>query len=61
MECSACGGNIKSDDKFCQYCGLDLMSNNLKTKDIEGISIDLACPTCNEIVDKNDRFCPNCG
>lgn len=61
MECLACGGNVKRDDKFCQYCGHDLMTDNLKTMDKEEISPDLTCPSCHEIVDESDKFCTNCG
>lgn len=61
MECLACGGNVKRDDKFCQYCGHDLMADNLKTMDKEDISPDLTCPSCHEIVDESDKFCTNCG
>lgn len=61
MKCLACGGNVKRDDKFCQYCGHDLMDDKLKTMNKEEISSNLTCPTCHEIVDESDKFCTNCG
>jgi len=49
--CNNCKEKIKSNNKFCPYCGTKIQ----KSKD------KIQCNNCNKLVDKDSKYCSNCG
>jgi len=75
-ECPACGGDNPIHNKFCKYCGLELIIiepvmtklSELVKKDTGSIlkkskmsDDERECPVCGVIVKKTINFCSSCG
>lgn len=61
MKCSMCGGEVGSNDRFCQHCGHDLTTTQVSHEAQTPTKNEFSCPNCHESVDSNDKFCINCG
>ena len=53
LNCSACGGDVRSDAKECEYCGKQLLLADKGMGD--------ACPECFARLVRGARFCSGCG
>ena len=75
-ECPACGGNNPIHNKFCKYCGLELIIiepvmpkvSELVKRDTGSIlkkskmsDDERECPECGAFVKKTVNFCSSCG
>ena len=54
--CTACGGEISEDDRFCPNCGKQIIRENTSTD-----NGNMQCPRCGEVYEEHQKFCSKCG
>jgi len=57
MKCYNCGKDVKETDKFCGWCG----SQVLEEESIKEMGDSMHCHICNSMIQKNDKVCSSCG
>lgn len=70
LVCSACGGPITKDTKFCSECGRKInhcpncgsdIADGSANCNICGYAKPRTCPNCGAEISANSKFCPECG
>lgn len=70
LTCSACGGIVTEDTKFCPECGRKLnhcpncgndMADDAPKCDSCGYAKPQQCPGCGATISAASKFCPECG
>lgn len=58
-----CGKVMPLESKFCPSCGnkFDEPTTSLDVDPSEQEKFDLRCPSCHEYMEKDAKFCGNCG
>lgn len=57
-ECPNCRKRIGINERFCNHCGYDTDSSH---KDNENKSDNILCSSCHAKLEKDAKFCPECG
>lgn len=69
MKCIKCGAELKSNAKFCKYCGTQSYVNISEKSEYQsmnqhkGVNTNdfIKCRNCGELVRTDNKFCINCG
>ena len=52
IKCRECGKEVSDKAKKCVHCGCPIEKENIDSK---------VCNNCGYVLNKNDKFCPECG